>query len=222
MLLTIQAKAARSNGPLSRRREYSATISVEPTYMVMMGENELAPGIQAIGTALPPYYVDQGTLTAALGALSRDNPVQVAHFERIQRALRIRGRYLPRALDEYAELDSFAKCNDAWLGLAPDLAERAVREALDKAELSARLIDHIFFVAVTGIATPSLEVQLINRLQMGRDIRRTPIFGLGCAAGAGGLGRAADYLRAYPGQIAMLVSVELCSLTLQQTPRSPT
>lgn len=60
-------------------------------------------------------------------------------------------------------------------------------------------------------------MQLINRLRMRRDIRRTPIFGLGRAAGVGGLGCAADYLRAYPEQIAMLVSVELCSLTLQRT-----
>jgi|SRR5579863_3496889 len=101
--------------------------------MVIARESQSAPRIQALATALPPYYVDQPTLTAALSALWQDNPAQVARFERIQRALGIRGRYLPLRLDEYAQLDSFAKCNDAWLRLAPDLAERAVRAALDGA-----------------------------------------------------------------------------------------
>ncbi|MGH7881040.1 MAG: type III polyketide synthase, partial [Candidatus Binataceae bacterium] len=190
--------------------------------MAIVKAQEMAPRIQSVATALPPYYVDQPTLTAALSRLWRDCPAHLARFERIQRALGVRGRYLPLPLDEYMPLDSFAKCNDAWLRLAPDLAERAVRAALDNAGLSAREIDHIFFVTVTGIATPSLEVQLINRIRMRRDIRRTPIFGLGCAAGAGGLGRAADYLRAYPEHIAMLVSVELCSLTLQRADTSVT
>jgi alkylresorcinol/alkylpyrone synthase len=68
---------------------------------------------------------------------------------------------------------------------------------------------------VTGIASPSIDAKLVNRLAMRADIKRTPIFGLGCVGGAAGLARAADYLRGFPDQTALLVSVELCSLTLQ-------
>jgi alkylresorcinol/alkylpyrone synthase len=178
--------------------------------------DQFAPTIQAVGTALPPHYVEQATLTAALGELWRHSPANAARFQRIQQSLGIRGRYLPMPLDEFRTLDSFAKCNDAWIRHAPDLAERAARAALERAALDAREVDHIFFVTVTGIAIPSLEVRLVNRIGMRRDIRRTPIFGLGCAAGAGIIGRAADYLRAYPEKTAMVVSAELCSLTLQR------
>ena len=77
-------------------------------------------------------------------------------------------------------------------------------------------VDHLFFVTTTGIATPSIDARLANRLGLRPDVRRTPIFGLGCAAGAAGIARAADYLQAYPDRVAVLLSVELCSLTLQR------
>jgi alkylresorcinol/alkylpyrone synthase len=69
---------------------------------------------------------------------------------------------------------------------------------------------------VTGLAVPSLDARLMNRLALRRDLKRVPIFGLGCVAGAAGLARAADYVRAFPDQAAVLLSVELCSLTLQR------
>ncbi len=171
--------------------------------------------IRSGATALPSNYVSQTILTAALGELWRGTGYNVARFAKIQKALGIEGRYLSLPLEGYRKLDSFAKCNDAWLQLAPELAESAIRTALDRARLEPDEIDHIFFVTVTGIAIPSLDARLANRIGMRRDVRRTPIFGLGCAAGAGAIGRAADYLCAFPRANALIVSVELCSLTLQ-------
>jgi alkylresorcinol/alkylpyrone synthase len=72
-------------------------------------------------------------------------------------------------------------------------------------------VDHIFFVTVTGISTPSIDARLVNRLGLRPDVKRTPIFGLGCVAGAAGTARAADYLRGFPGHTALLVSTELCA-----------
>ena len=77
-------------------------------------------------------------------------------------------------------------------------------------------LDAIFFVSVTGIASPSIDARLINRMNLRPNIKRIPIFGLGCVAGAAGIARAADYVRAYPDHNAVLVSVELCSLTWQR------
>ena len=140
----------------------------------------------------------------------------VSRFDRLQGALGIQGRYLALPMRDYYPLDSFAKGNDAWLRVAPELAEAASRKALERAGLEPCDIDHVFFVTVTGIATPTIDVALSNRLGMRRDLKRTPIFGLGCGAGAAGLARTADYVRGFSRDTALLISVELCSLTLQR------
>src|SRR5262249_34477792 len=111
---------------------------------------------------------------------------------------------------------SFGAANDAWIRCAVDLGEQALRDALDRAGLSPGDVHHLFFVSVTGIATPSIDARLVNRLRLRPDLKRTPIFGLGCVAGAAGLARAAATLRAFPDEVAVLLSVELCSLTLQR------
>jgi alkylresorcinol/alkylpyrone synthase len=77
-------------------------------------------------------------------------------------------------------------------------------------------VDALFVVSVTGIASPSLDARLVNRMGMSPRIKRLPIFGLGCVAGAAGIARAADYVRAFPHHVVALLSVELCSLTLQK------
>jgi alkylresorcinol/alkylpyrone synthase len=175
-----------------------------------------APHIGGVGTALPENYVSQEELTGALRQLWMQRYGDVSRFDRLQGALGIQGRYLALPMAEYYALDSFAKGNDAWLRIAPEMAEQASRKALERAGLEPRDIDHIFFVTVTGIATPTIDVALSNRLGMRRDLKRTPIFGLGCGAGAAGLARTSDYVRGFSRETAMLVSVELCSLTLQR------
>jgi alkylresorcinol/alkylpyrone synthase len=175
-----------------------------------------APFIGGVGAALPQNYVSQEELTGALRQLWMQRFGDVSRFDRLQGALGIQGRYLALPMRDYYALDSFAKGNEAWLQVAPELAEAAARKALERASLEARDIDHVFFVTVTGIATPTIDVALSNRLGMRRDLKRTPIFGLGCGAGAAGLARTADYVRGFPRETAMLLSVELCSLTLQR------
>ena len=177
---------------------------------------QLAPYISGVGTALPENYVSQEELTGALRQLWMQRYGDVSRFDRLQGALGIQGRYLALPMQDYYPLDSFAKGNDAWLRVAPELAEAASRQALERAGLGPRDIDHVFFVTVTGIATPTIDVALSNRLGMRRDLKRTPIFGLGCGAGAAGLARTVDYVRGFSRETALLVSVELCSLTLQR------
>ena len=65
---------------------------------------------------------------------------------------------------------------------------------------------------MTGVAVPSLDARIAGRLGLRPDVRRVPIFGLGCVAGAAGIARLHDYLRGAPDDVAVLVSVELCSL----------
>jgi alkylresorcinol/alkylpyrone synthase len=91
---------------------------------------------------------------------------------------------------------------------------------LKEAEISAQQVDHLIFVSTTGLATPSLDAYLINRLQMSPHIKRTPIWGLGCAGGVAGLSRAFEYVKAFPEQTVLLVALELCGLTFRQSDHS--
>jgi alkylresorcinol/alkylpyrone synthase len=182
---------------------------------------DAAPAILAVATALPPNVIEQESIATLLKALWGEKYDQSRRwrstFEQIQRSVRIDRRYLALPVGEYPALDSFAKTNAAWAREAPELGAAAVRSALAAAGLTARDVDRLFFITGTGIATPSLDARIVNRLGMRPDIRRTPIFGLGCAGGVAGVIRAADVLRGFPDQVAMVVSAELCSLTLQRT-----
>ncbi len=185
----------------------------------MRREGEV-PALRAIGRALPAHYYEQEALSEALWEHWGGDDGGQARFERLHRAVGVRGRHLALPMHEYRELGTFARANDAWVAAATDLSETALRSALCQAGLEPRDVDHVFFTTVTGIASPSIDATLINRLGMRGDVKRTPLFGLGCVGGAAGVARAADYLRAFRGDVAVLVAVELCSLTLQLDDRS--
>jgi alkylresorcinol/alkylpyrone synthase len=175
-----------------------------------------SPLVRAVGRALPPHYATQEQLISAFRELWARKHFNLERLEDLHRAVNVSGRFLALPINEYQPLVSFQQRNDAWVRSAVELGEKVVREALDKAGLTARDVDHVFFVTVTGLAVPSVEARLANRLGFREDLRRTPIFGLGCVAGAAGVARAVDYLRAWPGHTALVVAVELCSLTLQR------
>jgi alkylresorcinol/alkylpyrone synthase len=174
------------------------------------------PWVCSVGTALPANWVDQETLIATFRAHWAREHFNVERIEELHRSVQVGGRYLALPLEEYFPLERFCDRNDAWTRVSADLGEQAVRRALDAAGLTPQDVDHLFFVTVTGIATPSLDARLMNRMGLRPDVKRTPIFGLGCVAGAAGTARAADVLRAFPDEVAVMLSVELCSLTLQR------
>jgi alkylresorcinol/alkylpyrone synthase len=166
--------------------------------------------------------VDQETLIRALTAYWASKHHNADRLAEVHRNAQVGGRHLALPLAEYPGLDSFRKTNDAFIRVGTDLGEAAIRAALDQAGLAPRDVDQLWFVTVTGISTPSLDAKLANRLSLKPSVKRTPIFGLGCLAGAAGLARATDALRAFTGDVAVLLSVELCSLTLQRDDASVT
>jgi len=174
------------------------------------------PRILGVGTALPPHHADQEAITAALREAWGRQHHNVERLDQLHSAVQVQGRYFALPLADYPALKSFQQRNDAWIAASVEVGKRAIVCALEASGLSPRHIDHLLVVTTTGIATPSLDALLVNQLRLREDILRTPIFGLGCAGGAAGLARAADYLRAYPDRIALLLSTEICSLTLQR------
>lgn len=137
-------------------------------------------------------------------------------FARFATTSGVEHRSLAIPLDRYPTLTGFTEANTAYLEVATDLAERAVRSALEAAKLEPRDVDAIVMVSSTGVAVPTIDARIFSRLGLRPDVKRIPLFGLGCVAGAAGLARVHDYLRGFPDHVAVLVSVELCSLTLQR------
>jgi alkylresorcinol/alkylpyrone synthase len=173
--------------------------------------------IAAVAPALPPYAYAQEELTAELGPLIAPDAgsPRRAVLERLHAASGVSTRHLVMPLERYRDLTTFGQANDLFISAGLDLAEQALRDALKLSGLVPEDIDHIFFTSVTGISAPSLDALLASRLGMRADVRRVPVFGLGCVAGAAGIARVHDYLVGHPDDVAVLVSVELCSLTLQ-------
>lgn len=171
--------------------------------------------IAAVGRALPPHYYDQETLLAVLKQRWSDRHYNLGRLERLHKNVLVGGRHLALPIEEYGGLTTWGRANDAWIRVAQEVGAEAVLDALRRSGLSVSDVDALIFVTVTGVATPSIDARLINRLGLPPRVKRLPIFGLGCVAGAAGISRAADYVRAYPDQVAVLLSVELCSLTMQ-------
>lgn len=181
-----------------------------------MTSRERAPTILGTQSVVPPHRYDQHDLATVarklLPELAVDDRVLTRFFQRVG----VRQRYLALPAEQYPQLTGLKARNDAWLDCAVPLAERAVRGALEEAGVTASQIGLVMSTTITGIAVPSLEARLMNRLPFSPQTKRVPLFGLGCLAGAAGIARASEYLRAFPDQLALFFSVELCSLTVQR------
>ena len=172
--------------------------------------------IASAASAFPKHYYSQKFLLEKLQEYWGDRLRNPMMLERLHRNVTVEGRYLAMPTDEYYELTTWGKANDKWIEVAQELGEQALCCALQHSGLASSDLGALFFTSVTGISSPSIDALLINRMGLPANIRRVPIFGLGCVAGAAGTARCADYVRAYPSQAAALVSVELCSLTIQR------
>src|SRR6185437_9609621 len=160
--------------------------------------------IVSSGTAFPQHYYKQHEITSALTDFwheKSNTPQRSALVERFHKNAGVDGRYLTLSLDEFRALENWGQANDAWIDGAVKLGEQAITRALERVGVGADKIGALFFVSITGIANPSIDARLMNKLSFSSHLRRIPIFGLGCVAGAAGLSRAADYVLAHPDQI---------------------
>lgn len=172
--------------------------------------------IAGIGSAFPKYHYQQEILVAALKNDWRHRLPNPDVLDRLDESMKVDCRFTARPIEFYENLRTWGQANDAWIEVGLEIGEKALCRALVSAGLEPRDLAAIFVTSVTGIAAPSLDARLVNRMGLSPNIKRIPIFGLGCVAGAAGISRAADYVRGYPDQAAALLSIELCSLTLQR------
>lgn len=173
------------------------------------------PRLVALATAVPPHVVHQTDARAGVARLFA-SAIGADHrlldvFEHAQ----IEKRHTCVPLEWFESDHDFAEKNTLYVENAVRLACEVTRRVLDLARLEPGDVDHVLFVSSTGIATPSVDARLANLLGFRSDVRRTPIWGLGCAGGAAGLSRARDFALADPTARVLLVALELCSLTFQ-------
>jgi alkylresorcinol/alkylpyrone synthase len=182
--------------------------------------------IMAVRSAFPAHRYPQDELARAYAAVAEAGgglrPAQRVLLDRLYASADVATRHTVLPISEYTALAELADTgaaptNDRYIAEATALGERALRSALASAGLEPAMLDLLIVTSVTGVAVPSLDARLIPRLGLRPDIKRLPVFGLGCVAGAAGLARLHDYLLAWPGHAAALLAVELCTLTLPRT-----
>jgi alkylresorcinol/alkylpyrone synthase len=174
-------------------------------------------GVHAV---LPPNRYSQAELTAAFADVCLGPDGNQGLLGRLHENAHVSSRHLVLPLEQYATLTGFRQSNDLFIAHAVALGAAALTGALQRAGIRADEVDLVISTTITGIAVPSIEARIAQLVGLRPDVKRVPLFGLGCVAGAAGIARLHDYLVGHPNEVGALVSVELCSLTVQRDDRS--
>jgi len=167
-------------------------------------------GVHAV---LPPHRYTQAELTAAFTEMCLGPDGNQALLARLHANAKVSSRHLVLPLEQYATLTGFGESNDLFIAHAVQLGAAALTGALQRAGIAPDEVDVVISTTITGIAVPSIEARIAHLVGLRPDVKRMPLFGLGCVAGAAGIARLHDYLIGHPDQVGALLSVELCSLT---------
>ena len=171
------------------------------------------PRLTAISTAVPPFRVGQDEVRDFAERVFQDHLRDIHRLLPIFENSGVQTRYFSAPPEWFDRNHSIEEKNQIYIRAATELGASASRSLFDRTGIAPTDIDCIFYVNTTGLATPSIDARLINVLGLRHDIRRTPIWGLGCAGGAAGLTHAYDYLLGHPTHRVLVVAIELCGLT---------
>ncbi|KIL52865.1 type III polyketide synthase [Jeotgalibacillus campisalis] len=183
------------------------------------------PRILSVSSFQPPYKVEQEKTANLTKRLFQEDFKEIERLLNVFQNGDIKTRHLCVPLDWFEKPHSFEERNQLYIELATQYGVEAIQACLKnkfflEEEISSMDIDAILFVSSSGISTPSVDARIMNKLSFSENMKRIPIWGLGCAGGASGLSRAYDYCLAHPSAKVLLLCVELCSLTFQHGDRS--
>lgn len=171
------------------------------------------PRIVSIGTANPDHLLDQSRVKSFAGELFGRSLPNIDRLTLAYDNAQIKRRHFCVPMEWFGRSHTFREKNDLYIENARALARQAIERCLDAADRSVEEVDYLLYVSTTGLATPSIDARLIEDLSFRRDVKRLPIWGLGCAGGAASLSRAMEIARAVPTARILIVVVELCGLT---------
>ena len=170
----------------------------------------------AVGTADASFRLKQENVKDFIYNLFSRSELEMERLINVFDNSMVSTRHFTVPIEWISKDHSFSERNDLFIKHALKLSEETTNECLSKSGADKSDVHHIIFVSSTGLATPTIDALLFNRFKMDTHIKRTPIWGLGCAGGAVGLSRAREYTRAFPRENVLLICVELCSLTFQK------
>ncbi len=173
--------------------------------------------ILSVRGVLPEHRYAQAEITDAfVDVVTGRGGVEERLLRRFHANAGVQHRHLALPLDAYAGIKDFGESNDLFIEAAVRLGSQAVLEALAAAGLEPHDVDLLISTTVTGLAVPTLDARIAAVIGLREDVKRVPLVGLGCVAGAAGISRLNDYLVGHRDEVAVLVSAELCSLTVQR------
>ncbi|BCB04472.1 type III polyketide synthase [Bacillus sp. KH172YL63] len=178
------------------------------------------PKILSVEKEVPPVKITQKEASEFAKQLFSSSFKDIGRLINVFQNGEIESRYFVNDLQWFSKEHSFREKNDAYICHAVDLGSRVIRKTLTEHRLTMNDIDAIITISSSGISTPSIEARIMNSLPFSPHIKRIPLWGLGCAGGAGGLARAYEYCLAFPEATVLVLSIELCSLTFQHGDRS--
>ncbi len=171
------------------------------------------PKVVNVATIVPENRVDQSTAREFARRIFSSYTTEVDRLLTVFDNSQIETRYFSRPLEWFEQPHSLSEKNQAYIESSTELSFKAAQKLFEKTGIQTEGIDYIIYVNTTGLATPSIDARLINRLGLRQNIRRLPIWGLGCAGGAAGLSQAYHYLLGHPDEKVLLIACELCGLT---------
>ena len=174
------------------------------------------PKVISISTAEPPTKISQAEVREFIQELFSEKRSDLDRLISVFENSSIASRHFTEDRSWYGMEHGFAERNELYIRSAVRLSEECSTKCLNEAGLKPSDIHHVIFVSTTGLSTPSIDARLFNTMKFSAHIKRTPIWGLGCAGGAAGLSRAFEYTMAFPKHAVLLIAIELCGLTFQK------